>query len=184
MAKRYPDINKQVKKFIQQQKIYFVATATADSHINLSPKGMDSFKIINKNTIVWLNLTGSGNETAAHLQSDPRMTIMFTAFEGDPMIVRLYGKATSIHHKDADWNKYYRLFKPLASARQIFLMPVDLVQTSCGMSTPFFEFKGERTQLLDWANKLGEKGIKQYWRDKNQISLDDELIHIVEKNIE
>lgn len=183
MAKRYSEISKQIQTFIQQQKIYFVATATKESHINLSPKGMDSFKVINKNQIAWLNLTGSGNETAAHLQEDQRMTIMFTAFEGDPLIVRLYGTATAIHKKDKQWQSYYSLFRPLAGARQIFLMDVDLVQTSCGMSTPFFKFDGERKLLVDWAGSIGEAGIKKYWTDKNQTSLDGKPTYIVEKNI-
>lgn len=100
MATQYIEISEKIKDFILNQKIFFVATATADSRINLSPKGMDSLRVINKNRVVWLNVTGSGNETAAHVQKLPRMTVMFTAFDGNPMILRLYGNARVIHQND------------------------------------------------------------------------------------
>ena len=183
MAKRDTKISDQIKTFIEKQKIYFVATATQDSHINLSPKGMDSLKIINSQQVIWLNLTGSGNETAAHLQEDKRMTIMLTAFEGAPLIVRLYGNATAIHKNDPEWKTLYAKFEPLPGARQIFILDIDLVQSSCGMATPFFDFVAERTQLSDWSKKIGEKGIQKYWQDKNQTSLDGKPTHITNKNL-
>ncbi len=172
MAKQYDHINDRIKKFIQAQKMFFVATSTSDSRINLSPKGMDTFRVINDNKVLWLNLTGSGNETAAHLDKDGRITIMFCAFEGAPMILRLYGKGKIIHPKDKTWNSVKEGFPELAGTRQIFDIEIDLVQTSCGMSIPFFDYKEERNQLNEWAIKKGEEGIKDYWLEKNQFSID------------
>ncbi|HEX5637448.1 MAG TPA: pyridoxamine 5'-phosphate oxidase family protein [Gammaproteobacteria bacterium] len=183
MAQRYLEISDKLKQFIQQQKIFFVATATADSRINISPKGMDTLRILGNNRIVWLNVTGSGNETAAHIQESPRMTIMFTAFEGDPMILRLYGSARAVHKNDPEWNELFSLFKPLPGSRQIFDFNVELVQTSCGMAVPFFDYTGEREQLTNWAINKGEEGIKDYWQKKNQSSLDEKPTYIVRKNL-
>ena len=182
MATQYPDISEKMEAFIAQQKIYFVATATEDSRINLSPKGMDSFRVLNGNRVAWLNVTGSGNETASHVQELPRMTIMFTAFEGPPMILRLYGSAKVIHPKDVEWDELYSHFNPLPGARQIFDLEVDLVQTSCGMGTPYFDYAEDREHLNEWAIKKGDEKIKQYWVDKNQLSIDGITSHIVEKN--
>ena len=172
MAKQYDHINDRIKKFIQAQKMFFVATSTSDSRINLSPKGMDTFRVINDNKVLWLNLTGSGNETAAHLDKDGRITIMFCSFEGAPMILRLYGKGKIIHPKDKTWTSVKEGFPELAGTRQIFDIEIDLVQTSCGMSIPFFDYKEERNQLNEWAIKKGEEGIKDYWLEKNQFSID------------
>lgn len=183
MAKRYTEISGKLKEFIENQKIFFVATATADGRINLSPKGMDSLRVLDQNRVAWLNLTGSGNETAAHVQENPRMTILFNAFEGEPMILRLYGNARVIHRNDAEWSQLFPLFSPLPGARQIFDVAVDLVQTSCGMAVPFFNYTGEREQLIELTVKKGEAGIQEYWREKNQISLDGKPTHIVRKNL-
>lgn len=182
MATQYQEISDKIKDFIQQQKIFFVASATADSRINLSPKGMDSLKVISENRVAWLNVTGSGNETAAHVQQSPRMTIMFTAFEGSPMILRLYGNARVIHKNDSQWDELYSLFDPIPGARQIFDLDVDLVQTSCGMAVPFFDYVEDRELLREWATKKGDDAVKQYWADKNQLSIDGIETHIVEKS--
>lgn len=104
MAEQYNHLTKDLQKFIENQKIFFVGTATSDGLINVSPKGLDSLKIINKNRILWMNLTGSGNESAAHTQENPRMTLMFTSFEGKPLILRVYGKAKAIHRLDKEWD--------------------------------------------------------------------------------
>lgn len=172
MSKLYKVITPKLREFIEQQRIFFVATATADSRINLSPKGMDSLRVVNANRVVWLNVTGSGNETAAHVQVNPRMTIMFNAFEGNPMILRLYGNAKAIHNDDADWQLLYPLFPQIPGARQIFDLNVDLVQTSCGLAVPLYDFVGEREQLNSWASKKGEDGLTEYWKEKNNSSLD------------
>jgi|GEM_PF-26674 len=181
MGKQYTDIPEELKLFIESQRIFFVGTA-ADGRVNLSPKGMDSLRILDENRVIWLNVTGSGNETAAHVQENPRMTLMFAAFEGSPMILRLFGKAKVIHRNDREWPELYSHFKPLPGARQIFDLAVDLVQTSCGMAVPTFEYAGDRELLNDWARKKGEAGIRQYWEDRNQVSLDGKPTHIVKKN--
>ena len=183
MGQQYSELSDKLIEFIQSQKIFFVGTATAESRINISPKGMDSLQVINKNCVAWLNVTGSGNETSAHIQNNPRMTIMFATFEGNPMILRLYGEAQVIHKNDNEWSALFSLFNPLPGARQIFKLNVDLVQTSCGMAVPFFDYIEEREQLKNWAIKHGEAGIKEYWEKKNQISLDGIATHIVTKNI-
>lgn len=149
MGKQYTDIPQALKLFIEQQRIFFVGTAAADGRVNVSPKGMDSLRVLDKNRVIWLNVTGSGNETAAHTRENPRMTLMFAAFEGKPMILRLYGQATALHPDDPQWAELYAHFKPLPGARQIFDVSVDLVQTSCGMAVPNFEYAGDRQQLND-----------------------------------
>lgn len=172
MANQSDHISKRIQKFIAKQKIFFVATATEESRINLSPKGMDSFRVLNEKKVLWLNLTGSGNETAAHLNKNGRITIMFCSFEGAPNILRLYGKGTVIHPNHKDWSKSIDLFPKLAGTRQIISIDIEMVQTSCGMSIPYFDFKGERLELDEWAEKKGEEGIKQYWKEKNETSID------------
>jgi len=110
------------------------------------------------------------------------MTVMCCAFEGDPLILRLYGNATVIHRNDPQWNELYSLFKPLPGARQMFDLSVDLVQTSCGMGAPLFDYVSEREQLNQWAVKKGEEGIRKYWQDKNQLSLDGKPTNVA-KNL-
>jgi len=172
MANQKDHISKRIQKFISQQKIFFVATATDKSRINLSPKGMDSFRVIDEKRVLWLNLTGSGNETAAHLGVDGRITIMFCAFEGAPMILRLYGKGKVINPNDKQWPSVVDLFPKQAGTRQIIDIDIEMVQTSCGMSIPYFDFKEERLQLDEWAQNKGEEGIKEYWKEKNEVSID------------
>ena len=183
MGKRFTEISDTLIQFIADQKIFFVGTATADSSVNISPKGMNSLRVVNKNRVVWLNVTGSGNETSAHIQHNPRMTLMFCDFVDAPLILRLYGKAGVIHIKDPEWNALYALFDPLPGARQIFDLTVDLVQTSCGMAVPYYQYVGERVLLNNWAEKKGSAGLMQYWKDKNQISLDGIPTEIVARNI-
>jgi hypothetical protein len=171
MGTSTPELTTLHKRFISTQQMFFVATAPADGFINLSPKGMDSFRIIDDKTVVWLNLTGSGNETAAHVIDDNRMTIMMNAFEGNPMILRLYGTAEVIHHRDSNWGKYFDLFKSTLGARQIFKMYIEKVQTSCGFGVPIMEYKQNRTELDRWTEKKGDEGLLKYWEEKNTISL-------------
>ena len=181
MGQTYPQLNERLIAFIENQHIFFVATA-ADGLINLSPKGMDSLRVLAPDRIIWLNVTGSGNETAAHVQENPRMTLMFAAFEGNPMILRVFGRARAIHRKNPAWHELIPHFPPLPGARQIFDLRVDLVQTSCGMGVPLFEYVGERSLLESWARKLGDDGVRDYWRKHNQTSLDGKPTHILEKS--
>jgi len=168
----YSKIKSREKRFIESQKIFFVATAPKKGRINLSPKGMDTFRVIDENRVMWLNLTGSGNETAAHLLIDNRITIMFCAFEGTPNILRLYGTATAIHPKDDEWKDTISLFPEIPGARQIFDAQIESVQTSCGMAVPFFDFVDHRDQLANYAKEKGQEKIEQYWKEKNSISID------------
>ena len=183
MGKQFADISTKNREFIEQQKIFFVGTATEDSRVNISPKGMDSLRVLGPNRVVWLNVTGSGNETAAHIQKMSRMTLMFAAFDGSPNILRLYGDARVIHKNDGDWLELYSLFNPIPGARQIFDLRVELVQNSCGMAVPFYEYIGERELLKDWALRQGNAGLTDYWKKKNQQSIDGIDTHIVERNI-
>lgn len=172
MAKFYDKLSPRLQKFIEAQKIFFVSTAAEDGRINLSPKGMDSFKVIDGKRVLWLNVTGSGNETAAHLLAKNRITIMFCSFEGAPNILRLYGSGKEVKPSDSNWEEVAQHFTILPGTRQIFDISIESTQTSCGMSIPFFEYKGEREELNDWANEKGKDGIKAYWTEKNQTSID------------
>ncbi len=182
MAKQYGELSEQHAHFISGQKIFFVGTATADSRVNISPKGMDSLRVLGPKRVAWLNLTGSGNETAAHIPHNPRMTLMFCAFEGQPLILRLYGTARVIHHADAEWNELFPLFEALPGARQIFDLNIDLVQTSCGFGVPLFIYAGDRDDLAEWATRKGETGLKEYWEEKNHSSIDGIHTGIAAKN--
>jgi len=172
MGEKYSEIPERQVDFIAGQKIFFVATAATEGRVNVSPKGMDSLRVLGPNRVVWLNVTGSGNETAAHLPENDRMTIMFCALEGAPLILRLYGHARMVLPGDEQWQELIGLFEPLPGARQIFDIAVDLVHTSCGFGVPLYEFMGGRPQLNAWAERKGDEGIRAYWQEKNSVSLD------------
>lgn len=178
MGQKYTAIPDRQVEFIKQQKIFFVGTAGEDTRVNVSPKGMDSFRVMDANRVLWLNVTGSGNETAAHIHETNRMTIMFCAFDGKPLILRLYGTAKEIKPTDSNWDELYSNFPPKPGVRQIFDMTVDLVQTSCGMSVPNFDYKEDRELLNKWAEKKGPDGIERYWKEKNSVSIDGKEIGI------
>jgi len=172
MGKRLEKLTPTLIDFISDQKLFYVSTAMEDGHINLSPKGMDSFRVVDEDRVLWLNVTGSGNETATHLQFNDRMTIMFCAFEGKPMILRLYGTAKVYHKRNEFWKKHIQLFPKIAGGRQLIDMSIALVQTSCGMGVPYMDYRGERNQLNVWAEKQGKNGLVDYMETKNTISLD------------
>jgi hypothetical protein len=172
MAQRFTELKDSLREFMEKQRIFFVSTAAPDGRINVSPKGMDSLRVLGPNRIVWLNVTGSGNETAAHLLELPRMTLMFCAFEGSALILRVYGTARTLHRGDSGWDELYGLFPPVPGARQIFDLQVEMAQTSCGTAVPFFDYRADRDELNQWAAKKGEAGLRDYWRDRNGLSLD------------
>ncbi len=182
MAQRYADLNPEHIQFIQHQKLFFVGTAANDGTINVSPKGWDSLRVLSPNRIAWLNITGSGNETAAHLAQNERMTMMFCAFDGKPKILRLYGKAVAAHPRDENWTELSSLFEPHASARQYVDFKIEIVQTSCGFGVPFYDFVEERDNMDRWLAAKSEEDIEQYWREKNQVSLDGLPTHILDKD--
>ena len=172
MAKLYEQLNDDLREFIAAQQMFFTATAPSKGRINLSPKGMNTFRCIDNRTVAYLDVTGSGNETSAHLQENGRMTIMFCSFARKPLILRIYGQGRVIFPRDKEWEYLYALFEKLPGERQIIVLAIESVQTSCGYGVPLYEFKGERPTLKDWAQKKGETGIVEYWRKKNQTSID------------
>ena len=175
MAKKFEQIEPAHHDFILRQKIFFVASAASGGRINLSPKGLDCLRILNPNQIVYLDRTGSGNETAAHMLADGRLTIMFCAFDGPPMILRLYGHGKTLargcHEYAALLDSVYQGIEP-AGARQMVIQDIDLVQTSCGYAVPLMDYEGDRDGLDRWAQSKGEDGLMAYRKEKNSVSLD------------
>ncbi len=167
-------LNPTLRQFIARQPVFFVATAAREGRINISPKGMQTLQVVDDTRIIWLNLSGSGNETAAHVLSTGRMTLMFCAFEGAAMILRVYGSAQVLHpHHDA-WKENAARFARMAGSRQIFDMTIGSVLTSCGTGVPLMQFvesRGEK-QLLPYYEEMGERGVEDYWRRKNRVSID------------
>jgi len=147
MAKWLTSISSNIHGFIEKQKMFFVATAAKDGKVNVSPKGLDTLKVIDKNKVIWLNLGGSANETETHIADTNRMTLMFCSFEGGPLILRLYGTAKSIRPENEKWNELISFFPNQPRARQIFEMKVSDVQTSCGYGVPFFNYEDQREPL-------------------------------------
>jgi hypothetical protein len=173
MAKFYTELNEQHRDFITAQKLFFVATAPTEGRINLSPKGLDVLRIIDNNTIAYLDVTGSGNETAAHLFDDGRITVMFCSFGEKPLILRLHGHGKVILKRDPAWAEWAARFTQPPGTRQIFVMTIQSVQTSCGQGVPEFEFKRDRGMMEQSALKRGEDGILAYQQKHNQLSIDD-----------
>lgn len=174
MGIRTDKLNRSFKAFIENQPMFFVATAAADGRVNLSPKGLDSLKIVDDRRIVWLSVSGSGNETAAHVLQSARMTLMFCAFQGDALILRVYGAARVIYPRHADWEDYAGHFPDYPGARNIFVLEIDLVTTSCGTGVPQMVVGAPRadTELLPWYDDLGPDGVQAFWAKKNVESLD------------
>ncbi len=172
MGKRYSELQPDQTAFIAQQHLFFVATAPVQGRVNLSPKGMDALRVLTPTRILWLNLTGSGNETAAHLAHDPRITLMWCGFEARPLILRAYGTACALHADHPDWPAMTALLPAQPGARQIMDVTIDLVQSSCGFAVPFMDFAGDRPVLHDWAVDKGEDGLRDYWRTRNSETID------------
>ncbi len=173
MAQRHPEIDAGLRSFIEAQPMFFVATAGPAGRVNLSPKGLaGSFAVLAENRVAFLNLTGSGNETAAHLRLDDRITVMFCAFGGPPRILRLYGRGRTIRPGAVEWSALRPHFSEQAGARQIIDIVIDEIITSCGYGVPLMDFSGHRETLVDWAARKGEEGLEAYWREKNAVSFD------------
>lgn len=175
MAQQYEALTEEHIAFIARQHMFFVATATDASKINLSPKGLGGFRVIDAKRVCYLDLTGSGAETAAHLKADGRLTIMFCAFEGQALILRLYGRGRSLPRGSADYAALLaRHFnnEETAGARQIVVLDIDMAQTSCGYGVPKYAYEGERETLIRWAQSRGEHGVAAYRAEQNVVSLD------------
>ncbi len=172
MAARFDKLSEKLIAFIRAQQLFFVATACPEGRINLSPKGGDTLRVLSPTRLLWLNRTGSGNETAAHLRQTDRMTMMFCSFAEQPLILRCYGSAQAIHRHRRRWAEYAHELPSVLGERQLVLFDIDLVQTSCGFGVPFYEFRGERDNMSRWLSGKTEADIERYWADKNQLSLD------------
>jgi hypothetical protein len=172
MARFYPALEERHRDFIAAQKLFFTATAPADGRINLSPKGMDSLRVLDSWRVAYLDLTGNGNETAAHLRKDGRLTLMFCSFDAEPQILRLYGRGQTVRRQDAAWAELRPHIPVLPGERQLIVLDIDSVQTSCGYAVPLFDYRGERDTLARWAEKKGPTGLLDYWREKNAFSID------------
>ena len=172
MADLFESITDRLRAFIEQQHVFFVGTAARDGRVNVSPKGLDSLRVLGPNRVAWLNLTGSGNESAAHVLDTNRMTLMFCSFERTPLIVRLYGTATEVQPDQPEWAELAQHFPDLPGARQIFDVDVELVQTSCGFGVPQMSLDLERDLLTTWARKKGPDGLTAYHAEKNLVSID------------
>jgi len=181
MAKFYPALNDELRAFIARQQLFFTASAAAEGRVNLSPKGMDSLRCLDDQTVAYLDVTGSGNETAAHLLADGRLTLMFCSFDTQPLILRLYGRGRVVRPRDEEWQPLFERFEPLPGARQIMVLDIEAAQTSCGYGVPRYELIGERDTLRRWAENKGPQGLQDYWRDKNQTSIDGLPTHILEE---
>ncbi len=172
MAKFYECLNASLREFIQRQHIFFVATAPRSGRINISPKGADTFRIIDDRHAAYLDITGSGNETAAHLLDDGRLTIMFCSVDPEPLILRLYGHGRALHPGDEGWLELSGCFAALPGVRQIMLLQIESAQTSCGYGVPRYHYEGERDTYLRWAEKKGADGLAVYQAEKNRVSID------------
>jgi len=174
MAKLYQDITEDLAEFIRAQPMFFVASAPLDAsgHVNLSPKGLDSFRVLSPNRVAYCDLTGSGNETAAHLAENGRITFMFCSFEGPPRILRLFGKGKVVLPNMPEWDDYAANFQLYPGLRQIIVAEISRVQTSCGFGVPLMNYEGQRDAAIRWATAKGESGLAEYRATKNGASID------------
>jgi hypothetical protein len=174
MARTYTAITDELRSFIEAQHMFFVASAplSGDGHVNVSPKGLDCLRVLGPRQVAYLDLTGSGNETSAHLQENGRITLMFCAFEGPPRILRLYGSGAAVLPGSPRWQELRPLFQHYPGARQIIVAEIARVQTSCGFAVPLYSYSGQRDTLLRWSEAKGEQGLQEYRREQNTCSID------------
>jgi hypothetical protein len=174
MGDLHAAIDGRVREFIQAQRVFFVGSAPLDrdGHVNVSPKGGDSFRILGPSTVAYIDYTGSGVETIAHLRENRRIVVMFCALEGPPNIIRLHGRGTVIEPDDDDFAVLVRLFEPNPGVRAIIRIDVDRISDSCGYAVPQYRYEGQRTQLAQWASRKGEDGLRKYRLEKNARSID------------
>ena len=174
MGKVYERLDDKLAKFIGRQHMFFVGTApdAPDGHLNISPKGLNTFRILGPNSVVYLDLTGSGIETVAHLRQNGRITILFCAYEGRPLILRLYGQGQVVEPGDPKWGGLIAKFPDYPGVRSIIVVEIERVADSCGYAVPLYEYKGERSQLIAYAEKKGPEGMEQYKAQKNKASID------------
>ena len=174
MGRTLPDIDDDLKQFIEAQHLFFVASAplAREGSVNLSPKGRNSFRILGPRTVAYLDLTGSGIETIAHVKENRRITVMFCAFEGPPRILRLYGHGRVVELGDSGFGQLESLFPKFPSTRAVVVIELTRISTSCGFGVPLMHYEGERNHLERWVENKGEEGLRTYREMKNAISLD------------
>src|SRR5579875_2791054 len=174
MGKVYAEIDDRIATFIRAQHVFFVATAPTDAagHLNLSPKGLDSLRILDPRTVAYLDLTGSGIETIAHLRDNGRIVIRLCAFEKAPRVLRLHGHGEVIEAGTSAFDALCPLFPSYLGARAIIRVRVERISDSCGFGVPLYRFEGERTQLTAWAEHQGAAGLQAYRQDVNRRSID------------
>lgn len=172
MAKQFDSLQDDQIRFIAEQHIFFTGSAGPEGRVNISPKGMDTLQVLSPSHIRWLSVTGSGNETAAHLLENPRLTLMWCSFTTRPLILRAFGTASVTHFGTPGWAERAAGLPALPGARQIFDLEIDLVQTSCGYAVPFMDYREERPTLNAWAENKGPAGVAAYWTEKNTTSVD------------
>jgi Pyridoxamine 5'-phosphate oxidase len=174
MARARDRITDDIAAFISKQHVFFVATAPSgsDGHVNLSPKGLDTFKVVDEHTVAYMDLTGSGVETIAHLRENGRITIMFCAFDGKPEIVRLSGRGEVVPLGTSEAAGLLGGLAGLPGARSAIKVTVDRVSTSCGYGVPLMHYETDRSKLLEWAEKKGPDGVLEYQAKKNAESID------------
>jgi hypothetical protein len=175
MGRSYDEITPELAEWLGRQRMFFVATAplAADGLLNCSPKGMDTFRILGPRQVAYLDLTGSGIETTAHIRENGRIVFMFCAFDGPPKIVRLHGKAEVVPVTDPKHEALRALFPDYPGARSVIRASLNRISDSCGFAVPRYEYTGERDALVRWAQAKGSDGLAQYRREKNSRSLDD-----------
>lgn len=174
MGEKWSRIPDHVKSFIEAQDLFFVATAPTDTdeRVNMSPKGYGGLTVFDDKTVGYLDLTGSGNETAAHLLDNGRITIMLCAFKGEAEIIRLYGTGRMVQPRHEDWPKWSRHFPEKPGQRQIMVMTVEEVRSSCGFMVPVYEKVADRNELIEWAADNGPKWMENYRMENNVTSID------------
>jgi hypothetical protein len=172
MAKFYEALDEKLIAFIEAQPMFFIATAAPEGRINLSPKGLDTLRVLSPRRVAYLDLTGSGNETAAHARVDGRATMMFSSFTRNPLILRLYGRVTTGAPRSALWSELAERFAALPGARQIVAMSIESVQTSCGFGVPLMRLESERATLTDYWLAKGEAETEDYRKRENSVSID------------
>jgi hypothetical protein len=174
MGRLYPEIDDALREFVARQHVFFVATAPSGpgGHVNLSPKGLDTLRVIGPRALAYLDYTGSGAETIAHLRENGRITIMLCAFEGAPRIVRFHGRGVALEPGDAGFDELLARFEPGPGVRSIVRAEAERISDSCGFGVPLLRFEDDRTQLGAWAERKGVEGLARYRREKNAASID------------
>jgi len=174
MAKIYDAIDPDLQMWISQQKMFFVATAPLDAkaHLNCSPKGGDTFRVLNNREVAYVDFTGSGIETVAHLRENGRIVVMFCAFDGAPKIVRLHGRGEVLYPDSSAFKRLINKFPAAPGIRAIIRIQIFRISDSCGFSVPLYEFVANRATFEQWAAKKGEEGLADYRRQKNRSSID------------